>query len=65
MEEILKVEAHDAEILCLEYSKPETGKCEYIASDYDYMTNEYNDGKLEECLRISSTCITVTCYCQV
>lgn len=26
MEEILKVEAHDAEILCLEYSKPETGQ---------------------------------------
>lgn len=26
MEEILKVEAHDAEILCLEYSKPETGE---------------------------------------
>ncbi|XP_068564393.1 mitogen-activated protein kinase-binding protein 1-like [Cebidichthys violaceus] len=25
MEEILKVESHDAEILCLEYSKPETG----------------------------------------
>ncbi|KAM3842569.1 LOW QUALITY PROTEIN: mitogen-activated protein kinase-binding protein 1-like [Diretmus argenteus] len=25
MEEILTVEAHDAEILCLEYSKPETG----------------------------------------
>ncbi|XP_061093161.1 mitogen-activated protein kinase-binding protein 1 isoform X2 [Conger conger] len=25
MEEIMKVEAHDAEILCLEYSKPETG----------------------------------------
>ncbi|XP_037100854.1 mitogen-activated protein kinase-binding protein 1-like isoform X2 [Syngnathus acus] len=25
MEEILKVEAHDAEILCLEYSKPKTG----------------------------------------
>ncbi|XP_074471852.1 mitogen-activated protein kinase-binding protein 1-like isoform X1 [Sebastes fasciatus] len=25
LEEILKVEAHDAEILCLEYSKPETG----------------------------------------
>ncbi|XP_029902723.1 mitogen-activated protein kinase-binding protein 1-like isoform X2 [Myripristis murdjan] len=25
MEEILRVEAHDAEILCLEYSKPETG----------------------------------------
>ncbi|KAM3602699.1 uncharacterized protein V6R79_009223 [Siganus canaliculatus] len=25
MEETLKVEAHDAEILCLEYSKPETG----------------------------------------
>lgn len=27
MEEILKVEAHDAEILCLEYSQPETGEC--------------------------------------
>lgn len=27
MEEVLKVEAHDAEILCLEYSKPETGEC--------------------------------------
>lgn len=27
MEEILKVDAHDAEILCLEYSKPETGEC--------------------------------------
>ncbi|CAB1458681.1 unnamed protein product [Pleuronectes platessa] len=25
MEEILKVEAHDAEIICLEYSSPETG----------------------------------------
>ncbi|XP_018619681.1 mitogen-activated protein kinase-binding protein 1 isoform X2 [Scleropages formosus] len=25
MEEILKVEAHDSEILCLEFSKPETG----------------------------------------
>ncbi|XP_060908400.1 mitogen-activated protein kinase-binding protein 1-like [Labrus mixtus] len=25
MNEVLKVEAHDAEILCLEYSKPETG----------------------------------------
>lgn len=27
MKEILKVEAHDAEILSLEYSKPETGQC--------------------------------------
>lgn len=25
MEEILKVEVHDSEILCLQYSKPETG----------------------------------------
>lgn len=31
MEEILKVEAHDAEILCLEYSKPETG--EFLSDD--------------------------------
>lgn len=26
MREVAKVEAHDAEVLCLEYSKPETGK---------------------------------------
>lgn len=26
MDELVKVEAHDAEVLCLEYSKPETGK---------------------------------------
>lgn len=26
LKEMLKVEAHDSEILCLEYSKPETGK---------------------------------------
>lgn len=25
MDEVMKVEAHDSEILCLEYSKPETG----------------------------------------
>lgn len=27
LQEMLKVEAHDSEILCLEYSKPDTGKC--------------------------------------
>lgn len=26
LNEMLKVEAHDSEILCLEYSKPDTGK---------------------------------------
>lgn len=26
LSEMLKVEAHDSEILCLEYSKPDTGK---------------------------------------
>lgn len=26
LDEIMKVEAHDSEILCLEYSKPETGE---------------------------------------
>lgn len=26
MQEVAKVEAHDSEVLCLEYSKPETGK---------------------------------------
>lgn len=25
MEEVLKVEVHESEVLCLEYSKPETG----------------------------------------
>lgn len=27
MKEVLKVEVHDSEILCMEYSKPETGLC--------------------------------------
>lgn len=26
MDEVVKMEAHDAEVLCLEYSKPETGE---------------------------------------
>lgn len=26
MDEMVKMEAHDAEVLCLEYSKPETGE---------------------------------------
>lgn len=26
MDELVKMEAHDAEVLCLEYSKPETGE---------------------------------------
>lgn len=25
MDELCKIEAHDAEVLCLEYSRPETG----------------------------------------
>lgn len=31
LSEMLKVEAHDSEILCLEYSKPDTGK-EHVVS---------------------------------
>ncbi|XP_067138205.1 mitogen-activated protein kinase-binding protein 1-like isoform X2 [Centruroides vittatus] len=31
MEELCKIEAHDAEVLCLEYSKP-FGNCRYLAS---------------------------------
>ena len=27
MAEILNVQAHDSEILCLEFSKPDTGEC--------------------------------------
>lgn len=27
MEEILNVQAHDSDILCLEFSKPDTGEC--------------------------------------
>lgn len=42
MEEILKVEAHDAEILCLEYSKPETGQCVCVC------VSDSNEGRLEE-----------------
>ena len=37
MEEILKVEAHDAEILCLEYSKPETGECARVCVSEHYL----------------------------
>lgn len=51
MEEILKVEAHDAEILCLEYSKPETGQCVCVS------VSDHNNGMLEEYL-----CIVYTIY---
>lgn len=30
MTEVMKVEAHDSEVLCLEYSKPETGKLQSL-----------------------------------
>lgn len=46
MKEILKVEAHDAEILSLEYSKPETGQCVWDCISY------YNDDTLGEYLHI-------------
>lgn len=32
LSEMLKVEAHDSEILCLEYSKPDTGKEDAVSS---------------------------------
>lgn len=60
MEEILKVEAHDAEILCLEYSKPETGQCVCVC------VSDYNDGRLEDYLCIGcSYVIKLSYYCQV
>lgn len=38
MKEMVKAEAHDSEILCLEYSKPHTGACPIIPRVFSLQT---------------------------
>lgn len=48
MEEIMNVQAHDSEILCLEFSKPDTGEKQpvnslyYSSCDIIYFNKVYN-----------------------
>ncbi|KAK2890339.1 hypothetical protein Q8A73_018639 [Channa argus] len=61
MKEILKVEAHDAEILCLEYSKPETGLKLLATASRDrliHILNAEGDYSLVQTLNEHSSSIT-------
>ncbi|XP_037541969.1 mitogen-activated protein kinase-binding protein 1-like [Nematolebias whitei] len=61
MKEILKVEAHDAEILCLEYSKPETGLKLLATASRDrliHVLNADDDYSLVQTLDEHSSSIT-------
>ncbi|XP_007232890.3 mitogen-activated protein kinase-binding protein 1 isoform X2 [Astyanax mexicanus] len=61
MEEILKVEAHDSEILCLEYSKPETGIQLFATAGRDrliHVLDVEEDYKLLQTLDEHSSSIT-------
>ncbi|XP_060114317.1 WD repeat-containing protein 62 [Heteronotia binoei] len=61
MEEVMKVEAHDSEVLCLEYSKPETGMALLASASRDRLIHVLNVGKnykLEQTLADHSSAIT-------
>ncbi|XP_075392712.1 WD repeat-containing protein 62 isoform X2 [Tenrec ecaudatus] len=61
MDELLKVEAHDAEVLCLEYSKPETGLTLLASASRDRLIHVLNVEKnynLEQTLDDHSSSIT-------
>uniref|UniRef100_A0A8C6LP75 Mitogen-activated protein kinase binding protein 1 n=1 Tax=Nothobranchius furzeri TaxID=105023 RepID=A0A8C6LP75_NOTFU len=61
MKEILKVEAHDAEILCLDYSKPETGLRLLATASRDrliHILNADDDYSLVQTLDEHSSSIT-------
>ncbi|XP_006899770.1 PREDICTED: WD repeat-containing protein 62 [Elephantulus edwardii] len=61
MDELLKVEAHDAEVLCLEYSKPETGVTLLASASRDRLIHVLNVEKnyiLEQTLDDHSSSIT-------
>ena len=45
MEEVCKIEAHDAEVLCLEYSKPETGHKFLSSASRDRLIHVFNVDK--------------------
>ncbi|XP_063168590.1 WD repeat-containing protein 62 [Candoia aspera] len=61
MVEVVKVEAHDSEVLCLEYSKPETGLSLLASASRDRLIHVLNVGsnyKLEQTLDDHSSAIT-------
>ncbi|XP_060773754.1 mitogen-activated protein kinase-binding protein 1-like [Neoarius graeffei] len=60
MEEVLKVEVHDSEILCLEYSKPETGMKLLATAGRDRLIHvlDVEDYRLLQTLDEHSSCIT-------
>nr|XP_045010661.1 WD repeat-containing protein 62 isoform X1 [Jaculus jaculus] len=61
MDELIKVEAHDAEVLCLEYSKPETGVTLLASASRDRLIHVLNVEKnynLEQTLDDHSSSIT-------
>ncbi|KAF6289352.1 WD repeat domain 62 [Rhinolophus ferrumequinum] len=61
MDELVKMEAHDAEVLCLEYSKPETGLTLLASASRDrliHVLNVEKNYKLEQTLDDHSSSIT-------
>nr|KAF6412254.1 WD repeat domain 62 [Rousettus aegyptiacus] len=61
MDEVVKMEAHDAEVLCLEYSKPETGLTLLASASRDRLIHVLNVEKnynLEQTLDDHSSSIT-------
>ncbi|XP_074990530.1 WD repeat-containing protein 62 isoform X4 [Calonectris borealis] len=61
MREVAKVEAHDSEVLCLEYSKPETGVALLASASRDRLIHVLNvdkNYKLEQTLDDHSSAIT-------
>ncbi|XP_068765551.1 WD repeat-containing protein 62 isoform X2 [Struthio camelus] len=61
MQEVAKVEAHDSEVLCLEYSKPETGVALLASASRDRLIHILNVDKnyrLEQTLDDHSSAIT-------
>ncbi|XP_070620485.1 WD repeat-containing protein 62 [Erythrolamprus reginae] len=61
MSEVMKFEAHDLEVLCLEYSKPETGLALLASASRDRLIHVLNVGsnyKLEQTLDDHSSAIT-------
>ncbi|XP_074876966.1 WD repeat-containing protein 62 [Buteo buteo] len=61
MQQVAKVEAHDSEVLCLEYSKPETGAALLASASRDRLIHVLNvdkNYKLEQTLDDHSSAIT-------
>ncbi|XP_070805464.1 WD repeat-containing protein 62 [Pituophis catenifer annectens] len=61
MAEVMKFDAHDSEVLCLEYSKPETGLALLASASRDrliHVLNVGSDYKLEQTLDDHSSAIT-------